>query len=623
MKIFRPLALCCSLLLAPVSFSQKDSARVIAMNEKALELAYTEPAKAMEMAERSQAYAAKIGYKRGEVRAILRKGIIFDVQSRYREAVRAYSTAEKMAKASGDLKALASCWNNLGLIHYKNNSYNDALRYFNRAYFAFDKLDDYQNLGSVCNNIGLLQAEFDRPYKAAWFYRKALDYYAKAGDSYSINDVYSNLGILYNTDGFVNLDSSRKYTLKAIDGYRKTDNKYGLGISLNNLGLYYRDRNRPDSAIVSFRESMHADSVIGNTNSYVSSASNLAYAYIAQLRMREAFDILRPLHDSLTKIDSHEIAFKVCAALGRCYYHFGDLDNGARVTEEFHYHHDAYFKETMRKNFSLAEQRFELKASRQRSLFLYRQQQEKHARENFYWLGGLFTLLLGGLLVFFIIRKKNLQKQLESQKAVFEATLEERKRISYDLHDHVGSQLSYVVNNLELIEHSNAGDERIDRTYRMSQAAMSSLRDTVWALHTEDLSIETLAARMENVAAKAIEASPGLSFRMETDADLSHELAPGDTMHIMRIFQEAVHNAVKHASAGNILARLQEKDSSLQLCVSDDGKGMENVSEKPFHYGMQSMKERAARISGSLSIASASGKGTEVCLVWPKNRTNA
>src|SRR5690606_21195630 len=94
-----------------------------------------------------------------------------------------------------------------------------------------------------------------------------------------------------------------------------------------------------------------------------------------------------------------------------------------------------------------------------------------------------------------------------TQKSIFNATLEERKRISYDLHDMLGSQLSFVVSNLELMQFSADKNERVEKTFEMSQEAMRSLRDTVWTLHTEEITLEILEERMLNICKKWLEDS--------------------------------------------------------------------------------------------------------------------
>jgi two-component system sensor histidine kinase DegS len=89
----------------------------------------------------------------------------------------------------------------------------------------------------------------------------------------------------------------------------------------------------------------------------------------------------------------------------------------------------------------------------------------------------------------------------------------------------------------------------------------------------------------------------------------------------LRLGQEAINNAVKHANAEHIFVNLGFAPKGLQLCVRDDGKGFhydatENGTD---HFGLIGMRERAERMGGTLWIYSANGSGTEIIVDVPIN----
>ena len=84
------------------------------------------------------------------------------------------------------------------------------------------------------------------------------------------------------------------------------------------------------------------------------------------------------------------------------------------------------------------------------------------------------------------------------------------------------------------------------------------------------------------------------------------------------IAQEAFHNIVKHARATTVTLWLMQEEQSLVLIVRDDGRGFEPKNAFPGHFGLQSMRERVAILNGTLSIVSARGQGTALCVRLPR-----
>jgi signal transduction histidine kinase len=79
-----------------------------------------------------------------------------------------------------------------------------------------------------------------------------------------------------------------------------------------------------------------------------------------------------------------------------------------------------------------------------------------------------------------------------------------------------------------------------------------------------------------------------------------------------RIAQEALHNTVKHARANNVGIEMTCEPGHLALEVSDDGVGFDARGEFPGHLGLRSMRERAQRLGGTLTVESSPGEGTRV-----------
>jgi signal transduction histidine kinase len=88
----------------------------------------------------------------------------------------------------------------------------------------------------------------------------------------------------------------------------------------------------------------------------------------------------------------------------------------------------------------------------------------------------------------------------------------------------------------------------------------------------------------------------------------------------LRVVQEAIANVVKHAAAHTVRVRLDFDPRGMRVSVRDDGRGFTVDPETHTyggHWGLLGMRERAARVGGTISVRSARGEGTEIVLAAP------
>jgi signal transduction histidine kinase len=101
---------------------------------------------------------------------------------------------------------------------------------------------------------------------------------------------------------------------------------------------------------------------------------------------------------------------------------------------------------------------------------------------------------------------------------------------------------------------------------------------------------------------------------------MSDGLAPERQHELLRIAQEAVSNAVRHARPGNVRILLEEEARIWRLTVIDDGRGMTLLPElyASQGYGLNNMRERAQGLGGKFDIESKPGEGTRVIVTLPR-----
>jgi signal transduction histidine kinase/ligand-binding sensor domain-containing protein len=205
----------------------------------------------------------------------------------------------------------------------------------------------------------------------------------------------------------------------------------------------------------------------------------------------------------------------------------------------------------------------------------------------------------------------------------FALVLEERGRLAREIHDTlaqgfvgISSQLDAVA--LTLNGHMDLARKHLDLARKMVRHSLTEARRSVMDLRASALEGQDLPAALSQAAHQWTAGSPVL---IQVDVAGENRKLPEETeQHLLRIAQEAVTNAVKHARAKEVRVRLEMADRNLKLRVVDDGQGFEQTeafSEIGGHFGLLGMRERAERLGGELQLHSEPGHGTEVEVTVP------
>lgn len=102
--------------------------------------------------------------------------------------------------------------------------------------------------------------------------------------------------------------------------------------------------------------------------------------------------------------------------------------------------------------------------------------------------------------------------------------------------------------------------------------------------------------------------------------DIEELISKEKLIHVYRIIQESLNNAMKYAEAGSIRITAERKSSTIELMIQDNGKGFDkNILEQKaqHHFGMLSIEERLKMMNGVLEIETHIGKGTKLIGVIP------
>jgi signal transduction histidine kinase len=200
----------------------------------------------------------------------------------------------------------------------------------------------------------------------------------------------------------------------------------------------------------------------------------------------------------------------------------------------------------------------------------------------------------------------------------------ERNRLALELHDAVSQKLFGLVLNAEaavtLLDRDpadpTASRGQVERLQDLARDALEELRSLVFELRPLDVEKDGLAGALR----KHVELVRRLEeLEIELVVDGEPDAAPTRDQEVLRIAQEALQNAVKHARAEHVTVTLSASAGRLDLEIEDDGVGFDPAGEgiRSRRLGLTSMEERAGQIGGMLAIDSAPTKGTTVRLEVP------
>jgi signal transduction histidine kinase len=241
--------------------------------------------------------------------------------------------------------------------------------------------------------------------------------------------------------------------------------------------------------------------------------------------------------------------------------------------------------------------------------------------QTWWFFTGAF-LLLGGLvfLIGFLTTRRNYQRKLKTLELQQEVQ-QERERISRELHDNIGAQLSYISSNIDWVLESPvhlSKQEENKRLYSINDTAknlISNLRETIWALKKEAIPLDELSDKLKVYVRQQLSLQPTLKWHITENIISNVEFTPTEALNIFRICQEAIHNALKHGNASELNIMVTSDDrNNYRIVINDNGIGFTRQETYNGHFGLEHMRHRAGELGAQLFIESGPGSGTKVTL---------
>lgn len=282
-------------------------------------------------------------------------------------------------------------------------------------------------------------------------------------------------------------------------------------------------------------------------------------------------------------------------------------------------------------NSKIAELEVKFETNEKEKLLLKKEIEVKNARNKLIAVSSIALFI--GLLGWLIYRQQKLKNKQQEQEFELKTAIaaietqnqlqEQRLSISRDLHDNIGAQLTFVISSVDNLKFGNQiTDSRVTNQLTkisdFTKSTIIELRDTIWAMNTNEFTFEDLRSRIFNFIEKAKSAKEDIQFKFLVDDSLNTvKFSSIVGINLYRTIQEAVNNAVKYAEATEIEVIISNQNDQIKIEIQDNGKGFD-VETIDFGNGLHNMKKRIEEVGGAITINSLVKKGTTISILLLK-----
>jgi|TARA_R100000479_G_scaffold21607_1_gene8268 signal transduction histidine kinase len=534
--------------------------------------------------------ARKISYEKGTADAYSKLSLAYSYQGVYDKSAQYGLEGVKLYEKLGLNDQVAYRYAELGY-SMKYNDMEKAQAYMQRGKSVAEENNYDSVLKDIYNNYGVLKEIQNQLDSALYFYNKGLKIKKEQNDSIGIPYSISNIAGVYGLQK--KFGKAKEYFNQSLQARLKMEDSIGIAENHTQIGEVFMAEEKYDEAILNIKKSLPI-------------SLKKEYRNLTQYNYKTLSDIFK----SQNKADSALFYFEKYLAIKDSIHNTEVQKKIAELSIEY---------ETEKKEKELAERELELE---QKNTLIYGS------------LGLAFLLGLLGYLFYNQQKLKNRQLKKEGELKTALAKIEtqnrlqeQRLRISRDLHDNIGAQLTFIISSIDNLKFGlkNATQKTKDKLTNISSFTSQTiyeLRDTIWAMNKESITFEDLQARITNFINQASAASKGVDFTFQVSETISteHTFTSVAGMNIYRIIQESVNNALKYADANNISVAISEEQNKFLITISDNGKGF-NITEIQQGNGLNNMKKRAQDLEGNIEFQSNVNKGTNIELKVPKYRS--
>ncbi|WP_298882074.1 sensor histidine kinase [uncultured Polaribacter sp.] len=537
--------------------------------------------------------------------------------------------AEKIALEINDSLQLAKAYKIKSLAYHFSSNLDASIKYTINAATIFNQLKDYENYANSYTNLGW-QIKNINLKKGIYYMNtgiKILENNAK--NSLSLASAYNNYGVLKNRIN--QLDSALYYHKKSLNLCLLKNDSIGIPFALTHIANVFIKKQDFKKAESNLNEALFIrkkrSDIYGIADSYL----YLGDLFYSQKKYNKAINYFKKGAEISIANGYFPLRKYATEYIYKSYENTGDIKNAFSYYKTFNKIKDSVLNEKTNSKISSLEIQFNT-VEKEKEIAIQKEkllEQELSLKNKTLYA----ILLLASLIILSIIsigiykknqfKRKQLQKEIDLKDALATITTqnklqEQRLRISRDLHDNIGSQLTFIISSIDNLKYisKDANQKLKDKLTSISSFTgdtIHELRDTIWAMNKSEISVEDLHARVLSFIEKAKVASEKTEFKIIENIDENINFSSLAGMNIFRVIQEAINNAIKYANASKIEISLQKNKDLFEVLIKDNGIGFD-LNTVNLGNGLSNMEERMNNINGKVNINSKLKSGTEISI---------
>ncbi|WP_207491622.1 tetratricopeptide repeat-containing sensor histidine kinase [Aridibaculum aurantiacum] len=505
-------------------------------------------------------------------------------------------------------------------VHIKSNRYKEGLEDCYQLLAIAEKNNDTLNQVIAKTGIGWVYMEMAQPAQGLRWFFKAMHTSNNPAIHQKSANIYSNIAAVYIDLG--KLDSAALFIDKAIDLARRDENLFFLSNSLNIYANILIAKKQAHLAEAPLQEAIALREKVGDPYYIVSDLSQLAIFYANHNQPAKGIETSKKGIDIASKYNLLAKLPYLHHALAQNYKAAGDHVRYAETLERIITLKDSVYQ--VNSETELAALRLKYDQQKQENIII--QQKLDINQKNMVLYGTLiivfFAVIISAILLNNYKKKQKLvlenvkeQEKQKAEEAVRIAEEKERRRISADLHDNLGAYASAIAANVDelLLPHGQVDVSVIDSIKNNADEIMQSLRETIWVLNKNNIRITSVSDRFKSFVGRLRDAYPEFHVQFVEEIDNDVPLSPEYALNMLRIMQEAFHNAIKHSNGDQITICITSNEK-ISVAITDNGVGFSTLATNHGN-GMTNMQKRASANGWQLIIKSKQPKGTAVELV--------
>ncbi|KAB2859787.1 MAG: sensor histidine kinase [Flavobacteriales bacterium] len=548
-----------------------------------------------------------------------------------------FLNALEQAKILENKELEADVYNQLALVYAFLGEYGKRLSYNLKAVKIYETIGNKSKAGNTYGGLGYSMYRRDID-KAKYYMLKGMKLLEEVNDELSLNPTYDNYGVLQQVSG--NTDSAIFFYNKALKLKYNQKDSIGIPFALGHLSSAYLEKKDYTKAKEYLDESYAIRKKRNDTYGIAECLVLYGDFYFAQEKYTEAIKWLKACYQMAIENKYIHMAQYVSEHLSICFEKTGNVSEAINYLKIQQNLKDSMLNENTNKAIAELEVQFETEKKEkeiiEQKIKITEQELKNKARTNSLLVvtGILLLVLVSG---YFIYKQQKLKQQrlIEENRLKDELariTLqnelhEERLRISRDLHDNIGSQLTFIISSVDNMKYLfKTTDEKLNNKLldisSFTRTTITQLRDTIWALNKEQITFEDLVNRLQKYIETAKIAQEQIAFKFENQLKSNFLLNTIQGVNCHRIVQEAINNSIKYSAATNVKLAILETNDTIVIQIIDDGIGFD-INKISQGNGLQNMKTRADKIKATFKIDSSPDNGTTITLTMRKDTLNA